>query len=319
MEALLLDGMKPIQDPKKLKGAKGPVWVDIDPKESDVLQEFGVTKAIFSEMSRGELPFYREFNEIICMLLLEVKLNATITKEKLQVYVTRDFILTINCRKYMEQFAKSGRTKATPEAAMGFILIGLSETNERIVEAVEKKIEGVEERLIKNRDVYVEGLLSTKRTIFAINKIFWHERDLLSFIRHSRLLNQSAESMAQLDEAHNSLLYCIDMNGNFREILTDSLDVYHTIISNKINSAIKKLTVVTVILAIIATVTSIPNTLATIFGIPYFPIKPDAKLAVLLGVDIFPWDIILVLIILGSLVPSILIYLWWNRVKLENE
>jgi Mg2+ and Co2+ transporter CorA len=52
--------------------------------------------------------------------------------------------------------------------------------------------------------------------------------------------------------------------------MTDAINVYLSAISNKINSAIKALTIVIFYLTVITTVTSFPNTVATFFGISQF-------------------------------------------------
>ncbi len=324
MDAVRLKGMRLLHGPslaalRKERKKRERIWVDISDKESDVLQEFGLTRALFKAMNRSELPLYREFNSIVCLLAFNLRLNNNLAKERLHLYVTKEFIITVNCRRYMDAFRQLGKESATPEDVMCFILLEVSEDNERVIEAVEDKIDGVEEKLIRRHEIHVESLLALKRTILAMNKIFWHERDLLFYLRHCTALELSNEARVELDEAHNSLLYCIDLNGTFREILTDSLDVYHTVLSTKINFAIKRLTVVTVILAIVATVTSIPNTIATIFGIPYFPINPQTKLAELFGFEIFTWDLIVILIVVGAVVPSFVLFWWWNRVKQESE
>jgi len=52
--------------------------------------------------------------------------------------------------------------------------------------------------------------------------------------------------------------------------MTDAINVYLSAIPNKINSAIKALTIVIFYLTVITTITSFPNTVATFFGISQF-------------------------------------------------
>jgi len=72
------------------------------------------------------------------------------------------------------------------------------------------------------------------------------------------------------DTAHEFLTRQIDIVETYREIMTDAINVYLSAISNKINSAIKALTIVIFYLTVITTVTSFPNTVATFFGISQF-------------------------------------------------
>ncbi len=219
----------------------------------------------------------------------------------------------------MEAFAQLGKGETSAESALCYLLLTLSEANERLMEELELRAEGIQDKLIRKHEMHVSEVLSFKRTILSVNKVLWHTREILFYLRHCGILEFNPSDRAQLDEAHNSLLYCVDLNSTFREVLTDSLDVYHTIVSNKINKAIKRLTVITVVLAIIATITSIPNTIATILGIPYFPIDAKAKIAEVFGVGIYPWDLILLLLMLGSAIPSYMLFWWWDKVQKEGE
>jgi Mg2+ and Co2+ transporter CorA len=297
------------------KGGKGSVWADYSRSEFLEIEKRGVSKAHLNEFERSELPLYREADGWVTLLLFDIKLGERLEKERVHAYLKDGSIFTVNCAVYFEQFKKDASGKQTAEDALSFVILELTERNELALEEIERQIDEAEEKLLRKNTMPVEKFLAIKRTILSMNKIFWHERDMLFFIRHSPDLSIGEAARSNLDEAHASLLYSIDMNGTFREILTDALDVYHTMMSNRINASIKQLTVVTVILAIVSAVTGIPNTIATIFGIPYFPISASQKIMVLFGADIYPWDIILMLLVLGSVVPTFVLYWWWNKVK----
>ncbi|MFH0817701.1 MAG: CorA family divalent cation transporter [Candidatus Micrarchaeota archaeon] len=302
---------------KELKN--GAIWVDMHESEIASLHEFGITNALFRTIKASELPIYYEFNKTVSLLLLKLKFDGAITKERIYIFARNGQLITINCRKQLEVFSQIGKGEPSIESALCFLLVSLTESNERLMEELELKVEGIQDRLIRKHDMQVDQVLSSKRMILSVNKVLWHEREIIFYLRHCSILDFGQAERAQLDEAHNSVLYCVDLNSTYREILTDSLDVFHTIVSNKINTAIKKLTIVTIVLAIIATITSIPNTIATIFGIPYFPIKPDTKVAIIFGYELFPWDIIVLLLVLGSVVPSMLLYVWWQKMKKDSE
>ena len=323
MEAILLGsgrhlkGAAPGSLKKELK--KGPLWVDIHENEAGSLHEFGMTNALFRTLKSSELPIYYEFNKTIALFLLRLKFLGEIQKERVYIFVRHDLLLTINCKKQLEIFSQFGKGESSTESALCYLLLSFTEDNERLMEELELNVESMQDKLIRKHEMQADKVLFAKRAILSVNKVLWHEREIMFYLRNCGSLEFGQTERAQLDEAHNSLLYCVDLNSTFREILTDSLDVYHTIVSNKINNAIKRLTIVTVVLAIIATVTSIPNTIATILGIPYLPIEAKTRIAQIYGVDIYPWDLILVLLLLGSAIPSYMLYWWWEKVRRESE
>jgi magnesium transporter len=80
----------------------------------------------------------------------------------------------------------------------------------------------------------------------------------------------TAKARGLFDTAHEFVTRQIDIVESYREILTDAINVYLSAISNRINSAIKALTIVIFYLTIVTTITSFPNTVATFFGISQF-------------------------------------------------
>ncbi len=79
-----------------------------------------------------------------------------------------------------------------------------------------------------------------------------------------------AKARILFDTTHEDLTRQIDIVETYREILSDAINVHLSAVSNKINSAIKSLTIVIFYLTIVTTVTSFPNTVATFFGISQF-------------------------------------------------
>ena len=72
------------------------------------------------------------------------------------------------------------------------------------------------------------------------------------------------------DTTHEELTRQVDIVETYREILSDTINVHLSAISNKINLSIKGLTVIIFYLTIVTTVTAFPNTVATFFGISQF-------------------------------------------------
>jgi Mg2+ and Co2+ transporter CorA len=123
-----------------------------------------------------------------------------------------------------------------------------------------------------------------------------------------------AELMRQFDHIHDMFLYQMDIVTTQREVLTDALTIYETVlanrlasISNRINTSIKRLTFIMFFWTAMAVILSIPNTIATVLGIPEWPLTVDA------------WGIIATVLVLSMIIPSIWFYVYWKRLKSETR
>jgi len=99
-----------------------------------------------------------------------------------------------------------------------------------------------------------------------------------------------------------------------KETLTDTITIYQTNISNwlaeisnKINSSIKLLTWVMFLLTGLTLVITVPNTIATIFGIPSFGLSSSVS------------AYIIELLIASILVPFLLFFVYWRVIKKKAE
>ncbi len=104
----------------------------------------------------------------------------------------------------------------------------------------------------------------------------------------------------------------MEMVASQKEVLSDALTIYESVlsnrlakISNKINRMLKKLTILMFFWTAVATIISIPNTIATIFGIPEWPITGGA------------WKIIALVLIVFTIVPIMWFYSYWKKFKTE--
>lgn len=299
--------------PKKLSRT----WVNFEESEGAPVEKLGIRQDVYRRNLMRQYPRYMEFENFTSVLLFE---TAPERKAGLHIYIFRDRVVTVNGKHAQEDFVQNHfLEKHRPSASVGDCVVAIVSLafaeNSRVLMKLEGETGKIEQGVSQGGAIDIRGIFSLKRSINAIGKRFWRGREIVFDMMSDRVkfLELSKEEKLRLDEVFNSLLFDIHSAELLREILADSIDVYHTIISNKINDTIKRLTVVTVVLTIIATVSMVPNTIATIFGIPYFPLTPDTVLFEALGVRIFPWEAILLLIVAFSVIPALLLFWWWRK------
>jgi len=199
---------------------------------------------------------------------------------------------------------RMSKTKIDPPALVTYFIIDEIVSKHFVqLEKIENVTGTLEEEVVeKTSPDTLKQIFSLKSKLISLNKTLWYERGLVFNLRKCGDDCMPAKARGLFDTTHEDLTRQIDIVETYREIMSDAINVHLSAVSNKINLAIKSLTVVIFYLTIITTVTSFPNTIATFFGISQFG-----------NTNVI---IILTAIILSSILP--LVWLWRKKwLKLE--
>ncbi|MEM3404155.1 MAG: CorA family divalent cation transporter [Nitrososphaeria archaeon] len=223
--------------------------------------------------------------------------------------ISKEFLITVekkDYRKIVDMVIERMRKKLNdpPSIVAYYILDEVIDNNFYHFQRMEEFTATVEEDVIERADINtIRKLFKLKSRTVSFNKILWYERGLIFNLRKTQASYVTAKARDLFETAHESLTRQIDIMESYREIMTDAINVYLSSISNKINSAIKDLTIVIFYLTVITTITSFPNTVATFFGISQFGNTN--------------YIIIYAAIILSMILP--LVWLWKRRWLKLNE
>ena len=215
---------------------------------------------------------------------------------------SKDFLITVERKEYQRivDLAKARMDKVkndSPSIVAYYLLDEIIDHNFTHLEKFEELTADLEEEILEKSDAdTIRKVFRLKSRMVSFNKVLWYERGLIFDLRKNQAVCVTEKARYLFDTAYEFLTRQIDIVETYREILTDAINVYLSAISNKINSAIKALTIVIFYLTVITTITSFPNTVTTFFGISQFG-NTDAI-------------VIFVAIILSIVLPL----LWlWNR------
>jgi len=302
-------------------------WIDFSEEEAgEGLAALGIPPELFEKFEEADYPAYEEREEWTGVVFLELDYKEGVKKRRVHAYFNERVLATVGAEREFASFLETAREKrlrsVKKEEIIVYLLQELAKGFEYLTDRLEDEVEAIEEEVIKSAgSEVIRGLLDLKRSLLLANKVFWHTREFAFDLKLHKVkfLKIDPKLGHALDDISHMLIYLIDLNATYRDVLTDSLSVHHTMISNRINDKIKKLTAITILLAILGTASVVPNTIATIFGIPYFPIQADRVLATLAGFPILPWHIILLVILASIIVPAVWMLLWWEGLRPEAE
>jgi magnesium transporter len=110
------------------------------------------------------------------------------------------------------------------------------------------KLEDVEDRLYDNPDKSIMyDSQKIKRTMIVLRRAIWPERDKINEMIRDDIPLISAEVKIFLRDAYDHCIQIIDMIESYQEITSSIIDVYLSIISNRMNEIMKVLTLISVI------------------------------------------------------------------------
>lgn len=189
---------------------------------------------------------------------------------------SKDFLVTVQTKADQRVMrlvkARMYKNRLDPPSLVAYYILDEAVShNFSHLEKIEEATENLEEEALEKMEKdTIKRIFRLKSHLVSFNKILWYERGLVFNLKKCTSTCLSSKARSLLDSTHEYLTRQIDIVETYREIMTDAINAHLSAVSNKINSAIKGLTVVIFYLTIITTITSFPNTIATFFGISQF-------------------------------------------------
>lgn len=130
-------------------------------------------------------------------------------------------------------------------------------------------LDDIEDRLYQqdaNRDIMYQTQ-QLKRVLIVLQRASWPERDKINDMIRTDSTLISAEVKTYLRDAYDHCIQIMDLIENYKEITSNMLDIYLSMVSNRMNEIMKVLTIISVIF--------IPLTfIAGIYGMNFARVDP---------------------------------------------
>ena len=309
------------------KPKDGLIWVyAVRPTEKElekISKDFRVPPKIIKYYGRERRSVRYSFEPFSCTFVDYHLVEGKPKRTNVLFFISKNFIITIlqePIETYEQVFSElEGRLtkgKLSPVTVLIELLDADIEENYEVLEKIENQLTELEAEIAaRKRNANIARVIELRRTLNRMSRAFWGSSRITYFMRTGLTSwEMSIFEARRIDDLHQSLIHQIDIISNHKEVLTDTITIYQTnvsnwlaTISNRINASIKLLTWVMFILTGFTLVLTVPNTFATIFGIPY------------LGLSSEQWPYIIGLLLLATAVPLLWFYLYWRTMKKKAE
>ena len=253
--------LKDIHAESHLKNTPTVTWININGLHDidmikDIGQVFELHPLVMEDiLNTGQRPKLEEFDDYIFIVLKMVRFDKeteTILNEQLSMILGKQFLLTFQeqpreifepvrerIKKQMSRIRKTG-TDYLAYALMDTVVDNYIFS----IEILGEKIEDLEEDILNNPDTDVmEKINSFKREINYMRKSIRPAKDAIC--RISRLDSEIIQEhtlpfLKDLEGLTSQATEAIDI---YRDLLTDQLNIYNSVMANKMNDIMKVLTI----------------------------------------------------------------------------
>lgn len=236
-------------------------WLNVDGLHDSVwIRELGNYLAIHpllleDVLNTGQRPKMEDFGEVIFLVVKMLQYDETaqiVTAEQLSLVVGPSFVVTFQeqpgdvFEPVRERIRKSNsRIRASGSDYLAYALLDTVVDNYiYIVERLGEQIEDLEEEVLDNPEPTVISEINTfRREIGFLRKSVRPARDAVSQLAKldSELIH--AETLPFLRDLQDLASQAVEAIETYREMLSDQLNIYNSLVSNRMNDIMKVLTI----------------------------------------------------------------------------
>jgi magnesium transporter len=251
----------------KLETAEGVLWLDIagvDHDASMIMSDtFGFHElAIEDTRNQNQRPKAEEYSDHLFIILNPINHGGDEQFRELDVFVGKNYVVTAHpeveptlelVRKRLAQFHP--HTPIAPSYLLYTIMDVIVDSYFPILENIETEIEEIEQRILEQPDQeMLNRLFQLRRILNEFWRVIRPQRDIINVLMNHEYVFITENHQYYLRDVSDHLMHITDMTANGRETLTNLVNLYLTVGSNRINQVVTRLTIFTIIVGTLAVV-----------------------------------------------------------------
>ncbi len=117
-----------------------------------------------------------------------------------------------------------------------------------VLDEVDDQIDHVENDIVERADAHtVSDIFRLKRELNGLRRVLGPQRDLLQLLSGPRVARLDAEAQLYLRDVYDHAVRMVEQIDSYRDLITGSLDVYLSSVSNRLGEQTRRLTIVATI------------------------------------------------------------------------
>ncbi|MCG6168714.1 magnesium/cobalt transporter CorA [Leptospira sanjuanensis] len=264
-EVLLEAGDKPAAIPElEWLCGKGLVWIDLDSTEGEDL-DFLARECNFHPLAiedcinKNQRPKLEEYGSYIFIVLHRFQYDADkkiLRSNEIHIFYNEKFVVTVHQKEepLIEQLRSRCMTQGNPlsrgtDQILYMLFDQTVDSNFPILDKMSEEIVRIEAQILVNQDSQqtIAGILFLKRNLTRIRRVLSPQREIVNSLirRDGNFLSPKIQIYFRDVYDHLNRLYeTIDMD---RDLLGNTMDAYFSVISQRTNDVVKRLTLISLI------------------------------------------------------------------------
>lgn len=294
-----------------LKNPQGVFWVDIygEPNAAveHVLREtFGFHElAIADALEETHVPKVDDWGSYLTLVVRAVDptldLDEAVETQEIDIFMGQNYFVTYHDqlipaleRVWKKTFSKLGTAhlfyQIVDEIATDFI---------KLADQIDDEINEIEDQLFADADSkLLENIFALKRALLHLRRIIAPQRDLVGHLSRVDYPVIGAEFHVYFRDVYDHFLRLYDIIENLRDLVGSALEIYLSVVNNRMNNVMKILTIITTLFMPITFLTGF-------FGMNFF--HPVENLSLWTSLPIFG------ILLFATIIFPISMFLWMRK------
>ncbi len=245
------------------------LWVDVvQPSSEDLalLREKMHFHPLALEdcVHQGQRPKVDEYDHYLFIILHAVDRCESIVANQIGIFVGKNFLVTVHEQALSlidEVVRKSREDDRITQQGVDFLLYNLLDfAVDRyfpILTGIDENIDELEDKIMDYpRQKHLEKIFSLKKDLVTLRRICGPQRDVVNLLISREQLSARPEAIMYYRDIYDHLVRTYDMIETQRDLLTNTMEIYLSMVSNRLGIIMKSLTVVATIFMPITFITS---------------------------------------------------------------
>jgi magnesium transporter len=174
---------------------------------------------------------------------------------EVHVFYSERFLVTVRrdeapaCDLVRERYARRPGRPARPIALLYQLMDALVDSFFPALGDVDDRIDTLQDEMLAGpSERQLQELFGLRRRLVDLRRAVTSQRDLVGrFVSGEELAGLDEDAQRYFRDVHDHLIQLADQIDVYRELLTGSMDIYLTTVSNRLNTVMKRLTVIATI------------------------------------------------------------------------
>ncbi len=259
-----------------LTSEPGVTWINVEGlHNTEILEELAkkykihplTVEDIANTDQRPKVEIFDNYVYITLKMFLWDKKHQTYSKDQVSLILGNDFLLTFqeshhDLYKHIQERLRGASGQRLRQNGSDYLAYRIMDTIIDyyfvVLEAIGDKIEKAEEVIIADSNPQCTRLIyQLKHQLMVLRKCIWPTREAVSHLMQMENSLVSSFTRVYLRDLYDHVVQAIDTIETFRDILASMLDIYLSVITNRMNEVMKTLTIIATIFIPITFITSL--------------------------------------------------------------